>query len=244
MSAYSQWLTVHAGGRREVLRRLVPDLLGKHIEIREFYFRWDGDQPSLRLYLSSENSRRQAAHQLINTIENALDAIMALYPWEEQPLLDWTEAPGPTKLSVMLEPALDVPQNSGALPFEVTRQIHQLLEHDGAVIKTVLVHTLHLIFKMYSELRIDCQTLFECIPEGIRGRIFAKLAWLKTNFTRPCEEPLLWGVIRDAMPRMEMASRQELLKNVVDCLGFRPDEKAYLFLLANTIKYESSEGSR
>jgi len=236
MNTWPQWLVIHAGGRREVLRRLVPELLRKHIDIHEFHFHWDADQLSLRLYLSPENNRKQTTHQIINKTEDALDAMMALYPWEERPLLDWTEEPAPRKLSVMFEASLDKPQDSCIQSVEDRKQICHLLEHDGAVIKEVWVRVLRLAFNMYPELRVDCQMLLERIPVGMRERIPAKLTWLEKNTASLCEEPLLWKIMSNAMQNLEAGGRQNMLQRTVDCLGFRPDEQAYLVLIASTIK--------
>jgi len=236
MNTWPQWLAIHAGGRREVLRRLVPELLRKHIDIHEFHFHWDADQPSLRIYLSPENNRKQTTHQVINKTEDALDAIMALSPWEEQPLLDWTEESAPRKLSVMLEASFDEPQDSCVQSVEVRQQICHLLEHDGAVIKEVSIHTLSLAFNMYPGLRADRQLLLERIPVGMRERIPAKLTWLEKNTTLSREEPMLWKVMSNAMQNLETGGRQSILQRTIDCLGFRPDEQAYLMLIASTIK--------
>jgi len=238
MNTWSQCLEIHAGGRREVLRRLVPELLRKRIHIQEFHFHWDKNQPSLRIYLPFQNTHIHRHHQVINTIENTLDTIMALYPWEEQPLLDWIGEFAPGRLSVILLPKPDIPQPPSNLPFEIAQQIYLLLEQDGTAIKASWIQTLHLAFRMHPELRIDRQTLFERTPESIRDRIFSKLAWLETNSTLPHEEPPLWEAIRNVLPSVEISNRQYLLQNTVNCLGFRPDEQAYMQLVATAIKQE------
>jgi len=244
MNARHQWLAIHAGGRREVLRRLLPELLTRNIKIQDFYFHWDNDQPSLILLFALEGNCKQTLHRTINTIEDALDTLMTLYPWEEQPLLDWGGKLTPRRLSVTLDATLD----SSKFPYpgtpEVTQQIYRLLEHDGTEIKSVWVHVMHLALNLYPVLRTNQQTLLKRIPAAIRQQIPAKLAYLKKNTSLPHEQPPLWGVIRDAMATVGMADRGRLLKSSADRLGFRPDEQAWLMLVAGAIKQEAVGGFR
>jgi len=244
MNVWHQWLEIHASGRREVLRRVVPELLCKHVNIQKFYFHWNGDQPSLRLYLSLKDNHKQILNQVINTIENTLDTIMTLYPWEEQPLLDWGGKPMPRRLSVMLKTELDFHDIPYMLPFDVTQQIYRLLEHNGTAIKSTWIHTTHLAFNLYPALCADHQVLLDRIHTSIRERIPTKLAWLERNTTLAHEKPPLWNTICDAMHHMDMTGRGHLLQNIANCLGFRPDEQAYLMLVASTIKQEAKGGSR
>jgi len=241
MNTCSQWLEIHAGGRREVLRRLVPGLLHKHIHIQNFHFHWDKDQPSLRIYLPLQNTHIHCCHHIINTIEDTLDTIMTLFPWEEQPLLDWTGDVAPRKLSVMPVSTHDIQQHPSNLPFEIAQQIYVLIEQNGTVIKTSWINTLQLVFKRYPELRQDHQMLFERIPESIRDRMHSKLAWLKTNSTLSHAEPPLWKAMRNAMQPMGRPHRRRLLQSTVDCLGFRPDEQAYMQLVAAVLRDEGPQ---
>jgi len=241
MNTWPQWFEIHAGGRREVLRRLLPELLRKYIHIQSFHFHWDKDQPSLRIYLPLQSTHIHRCHHVINTIENTLDTIMALYPWEEQPLLDWTGDAAPRKLAVILASTPDMPQNPSSVPLEIAQQIYWLLEQDGTAIKTSWIHILCLAFSKHPELCIDRQMLFERIPESIRNRMRSKLAWLKTNSIFPHEKPPLWEVMRNAMLSMKRTHRQHLLQSTVDCLGFRPDEQAYMQLVAAVIRDEGPQ---
>jgi len=137
-----QWLTIHAGGRREVLRRLLLALscsdLRDGVGIQDFYFQWENDQPSLRLALFL--NKNQNLHQTIAQIEQTLDAVMALHPWEEQPVLDWTRTSVPRRLSVTVDTALDGAKLPCACRLEVMQKIFLLLEQDGTAIKNAWVH--------------------------------------------------------------------------------------------------------
>jgi len=241
MNTCSQWFEIHAGGRREVLRRLLPELLRKHIHFQKFHFHWDKDQPSLRIYLLLQNTHIHCCHHIINTIEDTLDTIMTLHPWEEQPLLGWTGEVAPRKLSVILASTPDMPQNPSSFPPEMAQQIYWLLEQDGTAIKTSWIHILCLAFSKHPELCIDRQVLFERIPESIRDRMHSKLAWLKTNSTLPHAKPPLWKAMRNAMQPMEKTNRQRLLQSIFDCLGFRPDERAYMQLVAAVLRDEEPQ---
>jgi len=235
-----RWLTIHAGGRREVLRHLIPALLCPairvSINIQDFYFFWKNDQPSLRLCLSIEEGGGKNFHQAIIQIEQMLDVVMGLHPWEEHSVLDWVGTPAPRKLSVMPDAEIGKPKPSCACPFEVAQQIHLLLEQDGAAIKDAWVHVVHLVIMMCPDVCINHQELLERIPEGIRELIPAKLEWLERSKVLSHKEPPLWVAMRTPVQSMEMDKRQELLQSVADRLAFRPDEQAYLMLVASVIK--------
>jgi len=243
----SQWLTIHAGGRRKVLRQLVPTLLclslRRCIDIQDFYFHWEGDQPALRLCLSRKKDGDQNFHQAIIQIEQALDAVMTSYPWEELPVLDWVGEAASRKLSITLEtPDLTMGKSKvpTICPFEVAQKIYLLIGQDGTVIKDAWVHVLHLAITMYPELFINRHELLEYIPSNIRELIPVKLAWIERNIILAHEEPPLWVAMCNLMSSMEMGKRQELLQSVADRLGFRPDEQAYLMLVASVVKSQAN----
>jgi len=233
-----QWLTIHAGGRREVLRRLplalsCPDLRDG-VGIQDFHFQWENDQPSLRLALFLNGN--QNLHQTIAQIEQTLDAVMALYPWEEQPVLDWTGTSVPRRLSVTVDTAPDGVKPPSACPPEVMKKIFLLLEQDGTAIKKAWMHVMHLAIKMHLGLHMNQHELFECIPEDIRALIPAKLAWIERNTVLDYKNPPLWETTYTLMQSMDIDKQKKLLQSVAGRLSFRPDEQAYLILVASVIK--------
>jgi len=240
----TQWLTIHAGGRRKVLRRLpsalsCSDLRGS-VGIQNFYFQWENDQPFLRLALFLNGN--QNLHWTIAQIEQTLDTVMALHPWEEQPVLDWTGTSVRRRLSVTVDTALDEAKISCACPREVMKKISWLLEQDGTAIKNAWVHVMHLAIKMNPGLCNNQHELLECIPDGIRELVPTKLAWIERNTILDDRKPSLWVVMCALMKSMQMDKRKELLQSVADRLAFRPDEQAYLMLVASVIKPQASGG--
>lgn len=238
--APSYCIQVHAGGRREVLRRLPAELERQAGDdaataLWQSDMTWEAGQPSLTLWPSSD-APAGPANDCVAMIEGLLDQLMHHFPWREQPLLDWVGEDVPRRLAVTCR----VPGQAGdGLPTTVPLQprlrrgLRRVLDADGSVLKDIWIHVL---YQALAEKLIDRpqhNSLYACIPESLQPAVEQRLARVSGAPLRvPPDRHAFWPVVRDALRPLDPAGRAALLAHIARRLAFRPDEQAYLTLLA------------
>lgn len=240
MSA-AQCVHVRAGGRREVLRRL-PIALARCNTSHPSgacwpnTFVWDNDQPTLVLDIP-ETLKATGIDMLIVMIEEILDELMFRYPWQEQPLLDWTGQRSTPRLSVTAveRPVRAARSGAAAMPPNVLRSVQSLAAENGGILKDLWMQALSKAFSDFPALCGSPALLLEQIPEPLRREVEQKLRRAQARHIRADPDPHgLWQGIRDALPALTSLEQLDLLEQVGRTLGFRRDEHAYLMLLART----------
>jgi len=238
--APSYCIQVHAGGRREVLRRLPAELerqAGDDAATAPWQsdMTWEAGQPSLTLWPSSDASAGPA-NDWVAMIEGLLDQLMHRFPWREQPLLDWVGADVPRRLAVTCL----VPGHAGdglpttvALPPRLRRGLRRVLDADGSVVKDIWIHVLYQALAEELIERPQHHSLYARIPESLQPAVEQRLARVSAVPVQvPPDRHALWPVVRDTLRPLDPARRAALLAHIARRLVFRPDEQAYLMLLA------------
>lgn len=243
-----QCLTIQAGGRRNVLRALIPriarDTTAPFLPLRDFWFNWARDQPMLQIRVHPMGGALGYGNAITGMVEHALDELMSRHPWDDQPLLDWPSLRGQRRLLVELdvsaipaEPTFPLAEKD-SLP--LAHEINALLTEDGTDLKNTLIQAMCFAFNACPELPFDRESLLERIDVSMRSLVRDKTELLLQ--ARALETPSangLWPALKNALTPCGPESQALLLQSVVNRLAFRPDEEAYLILIAKSLSSKS-----
>lgn len=239
----AKWMRVCAGGRRKVLRQLVPAISRffprPMLPAEDFFIAWQGDQPALWIRLAPDHGS-DAVDRIVARTEETLDALMARHPWDDQPLLEWPGAAGVRQLSVQVGPgttavdAAAIPE-SGAASTALAEEIHSLLIADGTLLKDAWVEAMRLALGAYPELGADSGELIRQIHQVIRPRVMQHLEQMRARGAIATDMPALWPVLDRQLRVLDPPGQAQLLHAVANRLALRPDEEAYVMLVAHTL---------
>lgn len=170
--------------------------------------------------------------------EEMLDRLMHQYPWQEQPLLDWTGPRSAPRLSVTAgerSPEAGMPKAAGLSP-AVMEGVQLLSAESGDIVKEVWILILQTIYSIFRGLRVPRALLLEQIPEPLRAPVEEKLRRTLAKQIEVQRDPhRLLPALHVSLMAHEPLKQAEMLEQVALALGFRLDEHAYLMLLAGTI---------
>jgi hypothetical protein len=229
-------LEIEAGGRRRVLRNIVPALLGQpdihRTEATGFRFSWRRDQPLLCIRLLGRPGQDARFGELSAMVEQTLDVVMARHPWDDAPLIDWKGAGGIRRLSVRLTEGRDADFLYDLLDPDIHRLVVRQLTTGGSTLKLACIHILRDAFQAHPDLRPRHEDLIRLIPAGA----LRQAAEVANRPLRPCEGAAESGemraALREALGALPQANGEKILQAFLSCLAFRSDELAYLKLIA------------
>lgn len=238
-TAPTRMLTLEAGGRLRVLRHCLAALCKRLPTTLSPYpdhgYRWQLDQPTLWIMLPPD----APVTDTVIAAEQLLDELMARHPWEEQPLLDWTGAGGPRCTRVQIEASADAAAapKSTLAGTALAEVLGHLQLQDGARIKEAALQALCAAVVRFPALRRDDLHLLEQIQPTLRGQVAARLASLEAGPVRYAGA--LPATLLDALEASDAHGACRLIDTAVNRLGLRPDEGAYLQLIAQTLSRTS-----
>lgn len=238
-TAPTRMLTLEAGGRLRVLRHCLAALRGRLPTTLPLHsdhgYRWQLDQPTLWITLPPD----APVTETVIAAEQLLDELMARHPWEEQPLLDWAGPGGPRHTRVQIEASADASAAPTSTSFGTAlgEVLGYLQLQDGARIKEAALQALCAAVARFPALCRDDVHLLEQIQPALRGQVAARLASLECSLVR--HGSALPATLLDVLEASDAHEGRRVLDTVVNRLGLRPDEGAYLQLIAQTLSRTS-----